>query len=422
MVEISAAVQPSHRNAGHGRQFFTQPFDDAIDTQLRQRAGDRQLEENELLGLSVPGLACPPPERLAADEPRLVVVRTEVSCARMRNLDRDHRNLRFEKVRSDDGGHSLISLEFQNQVDALAHQQIGVAQRFTRAVAVVDRDQMDLLASGGALQAGGHLPRGLRIGLGREAQAEGARQQRPDTAAIDSLADALHEAPAREAVQQPEDGSLAELSALDQLGQADRLALMMECFQNIARPDHRIRVASVSLHLGCPSFRIAELPQASCSLYPQTNHLNPSIIIPHRGSDYSTKKLVRKRARGHGMIRGGMAITLAFIHTGHVLIPVFAQLAKERLAGIDVFHMLDESLIRNTISGGGLSKPAIRRLLGMIESARGGGAVERPRSAHSIEPRTGDPARPRNTLAHAGWRFSIDEDSYWSRAGAFFSC
>jgi Asp/Glu/hydantoin racemase len=74
------------------------------------------------------------------------------------------------------------------------------------------------------------------------------------------------------------------------------------------------------------------------------------------------------------MIRCGMAITLAFIHTGHVLIPVFAQLAKENLAGVDVFHMLDESLIRNTIAGGGLSKQTIRRLLGMIESAHDGGA------------------------------------------------
>jgi Asp/Glu/hydantoin racemase len=74
------------------------------------------------------------------------------------------------------------------------------------------------------------------------------------------------------------------------------------------------------------------------------------------------------------MIRCGMAITLAFIHTGHVLIPVFAQLAKAVLAGVDVFHMLDESLIRNTIAGGGLSKPTIRRLMAMIESAHDGGA------------------------------------------------
>ncbi len=83
---------------------------------------------------------------------------------------------------------------------------------------------------------------------------------------------------------------------------------------------------------------------------------------------------MRNKARGNGMIHGGMASTLAFIHTGHVLIPVFGQLSKEHLAGVDVFHMLDESLIRNTIALGGLSKLTIRRLLGMIESAHQGGA------------------------------------------------
>jgi len=69
-----------------------------------------------------------------------------------------------------------------------------------------------------------------------------------------------------------------------------------------------------------------------------------------------------------------MAFTLAFIHTGQVLVPVFAQLAKENLSGIDVFHMLDESLIRNTITAGKLTKTTIRRLALMIESARQGGA------------------------------------------------
>lgn len=69
-----------------------------------------------------------------------------------------------------------------------------------------------------------------------------------------------------------------------------------------------------------------------------------------------------------------MAATLAFIHTGSVLIPVFSQLAKRELPGVNVFHMLDESLIRNTISAGGLTRPTIRRLIGMIESAHAGGA------------------------------------------------
>jgi Asp/Glu/hydantoin racemase len=69
-----------------------------------------------------------------------------------------------------------------------------------------------------------------------------------------------------------------------------------------------------------------------------------------------------------------MAFTLAFIHTGQVLVPVFSQLAKENLSGIDVFHMLDESLIRNTIAAGKLTKTTIHRLTLMIESARQGGA------------------------------------------------
>ncbi len=69
-----------------------------------------------------------------------------------------------------------------------------------------------------------------------------------------------------------------------------------------------------------------------------------------------------------------MAFTMAFIHTGHVLIPVFGQLAKEHLPGMQVFHMLDESLIRNTIASGELTEATIGRLMLMIESARGGGA------------------------------------------------
>src|SRR6266436_5916571 len=74
------------------------------------------------------------------------------------------------------------------------------------------------------------------------------------------------------------------------------------------------------------------------------------------------------RSNPSGMIRVeigcpkfAMAFTLAFVHTSHVLIPMFAQLAKEHLGGIAVFHMADESLIKNTIAAGGLTKSTIRR-------------------------------------------------------------
>jgi len=65
---------------------------------------------------------------------------------------------------------------------------------------------------------------------------------------------------------------------------------------------------------------------------------------------------------------------LAFIHTSHVLIPLFAQKAKEILPGVEVFHMSDESLIRNTMAAGSLTKSTISRVIGMIGLAREGGA------------------------------------------------
>ena len=64
----------------------------------------------------------------------------------------------------------------------------------------------------------------------------------------------------------------------------------------------------------------------------------------------------------------------AFVHTSHVLIPVFADLAKRFLTGIEVVHLTDESLIKNTIQEGSLTKATTRRLFGMIESAHMGGA------------------------------------------------
>src|SRR3954451_20362232 len=66
--------------------------------------------------------------------------------------------------------------------------------------------------------------------------------------------------------------------------------------------------------------------------------------------------------------------TLAFIHTSHVLIPLFTELAKKHLAGVETFHMLDESLIRNTIRAGGLTEGTTHRVAGMIDLAREGGA------------------------------------------------
>lgn len=69
-----------------------------------------------------------------------------------------------------------------------------------------------------------------------------------------------------------------------------------------------------------------------------------------------------------------MPSTLALIHTSPVLVPMFNGLAAKLLPGTRVFHMVDESLIKNTIQSGSLQKPTIRRIVNQIESARDAGA------------------------------------------------
>ncbi|HEV2445294.1 MAG TPA: aspartate/glutamate racemase family protein [Candidatus Sulfopaludibacter sp.] len=69
-----------------------------------------------------------------------------------------------------------------------------------------------------------------------------------------------------------------------------------------------------------------------------------------------------------------MSVTIAYLHTSHVLIPMFRELSKAELPDVEQFHMVDESLIRNTIREQRLTKTTIRRVLAMVQSARDGGA------------------------------------------------
>jgi Asp/Glu/hydantoin racemase len=65
---------------------------------------------------------------------------------------------------------------------------------------------------------------------------------------------------------------------------------------------------------------------------------------------------------------------LALIHTSPTLAPVFAALCARHLPEAKFFHMVDESLIQNTIRSGGLQKLTIRRLVDQIASAESAGA------------------------------------------------
>ncbi len=69
-----------------------------------------------------------------------------------------------------------------------------------------------------------------------------------------------------------------------------------------------------------------------------------------------------------------MSQTLALLHTSHVLIPMFSELCEQTIPEVAIFHMVDESLIKNTVAAQGLVKATVRRLLGLIQNAREAGA------------------------------------------------
>ena len=60
---------------------------------------------------------------------------------------------------------------------------------------------------------------------------------------------------------------------------------------------------------------------------------------------------------------------LTLIHTSPVMVPVFGELCTELLPGIETVHMVDESLLKDILKEGRLTKSTARRLVNHILSA-----------------------------------------------------
>lgn len=66
--------------------------------------------------------------------------------------------------------------------------------------------------------------------------------------------------------------------------------------------------------------------------------------------------------------------TLGLIHTSATLVPLFAQLCRERLPRVETFNIVDDSLVRAIRSKGSLTADIARRVQAYIASAESGGA------------------------------------------------
>ncbi len=66
--------------------------------------------------------------------------------------------------------------------------------------------------------------------------------------------------------------------------------------------------------------------------------------------------------------------TLGLIHTSATLVPVFQQLCSQHLPGVQVFNIVDDSLIKNVIKCGELTPDTARRVVNYAGSAEQAGA------------------------------------------------
>jgi Asp/Glu/hydantoin racemase len=64
---------------------------------------------------------------------------------------------------------------------------------------------------------------------------------------------------------------------------------------------------------------------------------------------------------------------LTLIHTSALMIPVFNELCRELLPDIEAIHMVDESLLKDILKDGRLTKPTARRVVSHILSADSAG-------------------------------------------------
>lgn len=65
---------------------------------------------------------------------------------------------------------------------------------------------------------------------------------------------------------------------------------------------------------------------------------------------------------------------LGLIHTSATLVPVFAQLCKAKFPEVDVFNIVDDSLVKGIMEAGSLTAQISRRVASYIESAEMAGA------------------------------------------------
>ena len=132
LLEISAAIEVGYGDIGSGWKFGAEAVEKAGYAEFEQGSGDGKFEEDELVDFAVPVFACPAAQSLATDEAGFVVICAEVGGAGVRNFDGDDGRVRLEEFGGDYWSYALVGLVFEDEVDALLDEKVGVAQGLAR--------------------------------------------------------------------------------------------------------------------------------------------------------------------------------------------------------------------------------------------------------------------------------------------------
>lgn len=77
---------------------------------------------------------------------------------------------------------------------------------------------------------------------------------------------------------------------------------------------------------------------------------------------------------------------LGLIHTSATLVPVFAQLFKDKLPGVEVFNIVDDSLVKGIMTAGSITPQIEERVANYLKSAAAAGAQQILVTCSSIGP------------------------------------
>ena len=209
------------------------PFECAGNPALHKAAGFRESDAENPIRLALPLVDGVLGEQDAGFIADFKVVHAEVGGIGVGHIDGDERDLSLFEDMRDVGSYVLLHLEFEGQVDALAHKVFRVLDGDIGIVAVVELEQFHSgrSSSGGDAGGNGDAEGHLRALRGEtEAEAAGTRDQ----AVLAALA-LGHVAAMNQGFQDPIDAGLGDVGLLIDVLERDGTVRLFQEFQNIER-------------------------------------------------------------------------------------------------------------------------------------------------------------------------------------------